>query len=129
MSRTPSALRWLAPALLLGALANAAFATNGMYLALHEAQLLVPLIAGAAESTLDDQRIDAHVLDLVDAYPRELAETDERERARWLLQGLHRKQIERRSLGDDGRRSFRGVVLADVDASLSRLRAQARISW
>lgn len=104
-------------------------ATNGMYLALHEAQLLVPLIAGAAESTLDDQRIDAHVLDLVDAYPRELAETDERERERWLLQGLHRKQIERRSLGDDGRRSFRGVVLADVDASLSRLRAQARISW
>lgn len=32
MSRTLSALRWLAPALLLGALANAAFATNGMYL-------------------------------------------------------------------------------------------------
>ncbi len=32
MSRTLSALRWLAPALLLGAFAGPAFATNGMYL-------------------------------------------------------------------------------------------------
>lgn len=104
-------------------------ATRGMYLALHEASLLAPLIAGAAESTLDDQRIDEHVLDLVAPRAMELAATDETERTRWIFDGLRRRKIERRSLGDDGKPAFRDVALADVEASLGRLRAQARVAW
>ena len=104
-------------------------ATHGMYLALHEAALLVPLIAGAAETTLDNQRIDEHVLDLVNLHRDTLAATDDQERVRWILDGLSRRGVQRRSLGDDGTRAFRTIALADVDASLSRLRAEARVGW
>jgi hypothetical protein len=104
-------------------------ATHGMFLALHEARMLVPLIAGAAESTLDAERIDEHVVDLVTPHADSFERTDEAERTRVILEGLRRRNVRARTLSEDGVADFRDVVIADVEASVERLRARARVAW
>src|SRR5262249_39826092 len=62
--------------------------SRGLFLPLHDADLLVTVIAGAAVSELDRQRIDEHVADLVASQADALGRTDEAERVRWLTDGL-----------------------------------------
>jgi hypothetical protein len=102
--------------------------TRGMYLPVTDAQWLVPLIAGAAASELDKQRIDAHVGALVDRFRSELAATDEPERLRWLHEQLRDDHVRPRSVRLDeavlapSPLKFRDLTIEDVEGSLDRLR-------
>jgi hypothetical protein len=106
--------------------------TRGTYLPLTDAELLVPLICGAALTELDKQRIDAHLDDLVEGHRPVLAETDEAERIRWLTRAMARRGVRPRAMAyEPGSRkpaplAFREITAADVSGSLARLRLGGR---
>ena len=106
--------------------------TRGTYLPLTRAGMLVPLIAGAAATELDKQRIDAHLADVVAANVAALGGTDEAERVRWLTEALVHAGIRPRSMDYDPDvpaatpLRFRDLVATDVQASLDRLRLTGR---
>ncbi|MEZ4406265.1 MAG: VIT domain-containing protein [Polyangiales bacterium] len=106
--------------------------TRGMFLPLREATMLVPLIAGAAVSELDRQRVDERVADLVDQWSAPLAATDEAERVRWITDALRREGVRARGMAFDedsprpAPQRFRDVTEADVAGALDRLRMAGR---
>jgi hypothetical protein len=102
--------------------------TQGTYLPLMRAELLVPLIAGAALTELDKQRIDAHLSDLVEGHREALRATDEEERVRWLTQAMAERGVRPRALAYEpgartsGAMAFRDITTSDVRGALNRLR-------
>jgi len=106
--------------------------TRGTYLPLSSAELLVPLICGAALTELDKQRVDAHLSDLVDGHRDVLSRTDEAERVRWLTRAMVTRGVRPRSMAyEPGSRkpaplAFREITAADVQGSLDRLRLAGR---
>jgi hypothetical protein len=109
-------------------------ASRGMFLPLREAALLVPMIAGAAESELDRQRMDEHVAVVVKDFETSLRQTDEAERVRFLVLALRHLGIKARGMAarEDGGTSpltFRQVEPTDVEGALSRLRGLGRIAF
>ncbi len=106
--------------------------TRGTYLPLTNAELLVPLICGAALTELDKQRIDAHLGDLVEGHRAALAETDEAERLRWLTQAMAKRGVRPRAMAHEpgslrpAPLAFREITVADVSGSLDRLRIAGR---
>ncbi|MCC7540794.1 MAG: VWA domain-containing protein, partial [Deltaproteobacteria bacterium] len=108
--------------------------SRGIYLPLAESALLVPLIAGAAVTELDRQRIDEHVADVVAAHREALGRTDEAERVRWITDVLHTERVRPREMDYQPNRGtaaplrFRDLRAADVAGSLDRLRAAGRIA-
>jgi Ca-activated chloride channel family protein len=109
-------------------------ATRGMFLPLREAALLVPLIAGAAASELDKQRLDEHVAALWMENAQALRQTDEPERARWIAEALATRGVRVREMGTSdeltgpGPLRFREVSSEDVEGSLDRLRLAGRLA-
>ncbi len=108
--------------------------TRGMFIPLREANLLVPLIAGAAESALDGQRIDAYLEALLAAQGQRLHGIDLDERVRWITERFRAEGLRARVIDGDAERQgalplrFRDVTPIDVRASLSRLRAAGRLA-
>jgi hypothetical protein len=106
--------------------------TLGAYLPLTQADRLVPLIAGAAATELDKQRIDEHLAELVDAHADELRRTDEAERIRWLTDALRTKGVRPRSMeyrAEDEAPAplrYRPIEPDDVASALDRLRLGGR---
>ena len=102
--------------------------TRGMYLPLREAELLVPLIGGAAECALDGQRIDAFLEALLAHHADALASADMTERVRWITEAFRKEKIRARAMDFDVETAtqlplrFRDVGPTDVRASLERLR-------
>jgi predicted component of type VI protein secretion system len=107
--------------------------TRGMYLPLREAELLVPLIAGAAETALDSQRIDAFVHKLVAEQVPRLAEADPDDRVRWLTEELRASGVRARAMSEDAtkdaRLRFRDLTATDIRAALTRLGGAGRLPW
>jgi hypothetical protein len=109
-------------------------ATRGMFLPLREAHLLVPLIAGAAASELDKQRLDEHVAAVWMENAPALRQSDEPERARWIAEALHVKGVRVREMrgseeiGSPSPLRFRDVAPEDVEGSLDRLRLAGRLA-
>jgi Mg-chelatase subunit ChlD len=108
-------------------------ATRGMFLPLREAGLLVPLIAGAAASELDKQRLDEHVAEVLRENAEALAATDEAERARWITAALRARGVRVRAMDLTRELApaplrFRDVELADVEGALDRLRLAGRVA-
>lgn len=106
--------------------------TRGMFLPLRDASLLVPLIAGAVESALDGQRIDAHLEALLAREGSCLHGIDEDERIRWVTARLRAEGVKVRAMeastetaGDYPLR-FREVTPIDLRASFARLIAAGR---
>ena len=108
--------------------------TRGMFLPLREAALLVPLIAGAAASELDKQRLDEHVAALWMENAAALRQSDEPERARWIAEALQTKGVRAREMGAIDENAgpaplrFRDVSAEDVEGSLERLRLAGRLA-
>jgi Ca-activated chloride channel family protein len=108
-------------------------ATDGTYLPLHAADVLVPLIAGAAATQLDKQRVDARIAAIVEEHAEPLCATDEPERVRWLTEELRERNIRARAMRFDESSHapppvvFRDVLPAEVAASLERLRLGRRV--
>ncbi len=110
-------------------------ATDGTYLPLNAADVLVPLIAGAAATQLDKQRIDARVAAIVAEHLDALRATDEAERVRWLSEELRERGVRARAmrfdeasgLGAPAPVVFRDVGPAEVAAALDRLRLGRRV--
>ncbi|MBI4704695.1 MAG: VWA domain-containing protein [Deltaproteobacteria bacterium] len=108
--------------------------TRGTYLPLTRAELLVPLIAGAAATELDKQRIDEKLADVLAAHAEALGRTDEPERIRWLADVLRADGVRPRTMDYDpdcpapAPLRFRYISAADVEASLDRLRLTGRTS-
>jgi Ca-activated chloride channel family protein len=106
---------------------------RGLYLPLSDAELLVPIIVGAAYTELDKQRLDERLTDLMAENKEVLAQTDEAERIRWLTEQLGQRGVQPRALDyDPARRQpspmrFRALQPADVAASLDRLRQSERV--
>jgi Mg-chelatase subunit ChlD len=108
-------------------------ATRGMFIPLREAALLVPLIAGAAESALDGQRIDAYLEALLISSGHALRGIDHDERVRWITERFRAEGLRARVIEGDAERlgalplRFREVTPMDVRASLARLRSAGRL--
>ena len=109
--------------------------TRGMFLLLRESFLLVPLIAGAAVTELDRQRVEEHVSALVQGWREPLAAADEPERIRWLTHALREKGVQPRSMAADEQGNpsatlrFRELTPQDVSAALERLRLCGRVPF
>ena len=109
-------------------------ATRGMFIPLREAALLVPLIAGAAESALDGQRIDAYLEALLASSGHALRGIDHDERVRWITERFRAEGLRARVIEGDAERlgalplRFRAVTPMDVRASLARLRSAGRLA-
>lgn len=109
-------------------------ATRGMFIPLREAQLLVPLIAGAAESALDGQRIDAYLEALLAAQGAVLRGVDHDEQVRWITERFRAEGLRARVIEGDAERvgvlplRFRDVTPVDVRASMARLRSAGRLA-
>lgn len=107
--------------------------SRGLFLPLSDAELLIAVILGAAESELDRQRIDVYVADLLASFPDAFAQTDEAERVRWLTDGLRERGIRPRAVHVKERRQrgaplkFRELMPEDIEGSLFRLRARGRL--
>jgi Ca-activated chloride channel family protein len=107
-------------------------ATRGMYLPLREAALLVPLIAGAAETALDGQRLDAYLEALLAQEGGMLAGVDGDERVRWATARFRAEGLRARAMdfGSESAREhpmrFREVTPVDIRASFARLMAAGR---
>jgi Ca-activated chloride channel family protein len=108
--------------------------TRGLYLPLTEAQVLVPLIVGAAESELDRQRIEEQLAEAVTRHEQVLAQADEPERVRFLTDVLRQEQVRPRAIVyAEGQSSapplkFRELGPDDVEAGLEALRRAGRTS-
>lgn len=108
--------------------------SRGMFLPLREADLLVPLIAGAAAGELDKQRLDEHVAALWMENAPALRQSDEPERARWIAEALQSRGVRVREMGVAGEIAaplplrFRDVSPEDVEGSLDRLRLAGRLA-
>jgi len=106
--------------------------TRGMYLPLREAALLVPLIAGAAETALDGQRIDAYLEALLAQDGAALAGVDVDERVRWVTARFRAEAVRARAMAFGSEAAtehpmrFREVTPVDIRASFGRLRAAGR---
>ncbi len=106
--------------------------TRGLYLPLSEAHLLIPLIAGAAETELDRQRIEEHIADVIAQYEEELRRADDQERVRFMTDVLRDQGVRPRSMQYNALRPeapalrFRDLVLADVASGLEELRRLGR---
>jgi hypothetical protein len=102
--------------------------TRGMFLPMREAALLVPLIASAAESALDQQRLDVFVEALCRDHAALLSVAVDDERVRWITQRLQHDGVRARTITSsprpdaDSALAFRAVTATDVRASLGRLR-------
>jgi Mg-chelatase subunit ChlD len=109
--------------------------TRGAWLPLTKAHLLVPLIAGAAATELDKQRIDEQLSAVVEEYSGDLSRTDEAERVRWLTGVLRERGVKPRSMNYDPESEepaplkFRDIDSADVEAALDRLRLAGRVDF
>lgn len=109
-----------------------AHTTRGVYLPLQGADRLVPMIAGAAASALDRQRIDEHVAHAVSTYRELLDATQRAEKVRWLHRILSDAELRPQDMNEK-RCTHRGAVLeprplteADVEGALDRLRLRGR---
>lgn len=108
--------------------------TRGMFLPLREAALLVPLIAGAASSELDKQRLDEHVAALWMENAPALRQSDEAERLRWIAEALRARGVRAREMLTSSEIEapvplrFRDVSPEDVEGSLERLRLAGRLA-
>lgn len=108
--------------------------TRGLYLPLRRAALLIPLIAGVAETELDKQRIQEEIADLVGSWEEPLRQAEEGERIRFLAEMLKCHNVRPRSMRWDPDQPaqaplrFRDLTEADVEEGLERLRAQRRVS-
>jgi Ca-activated chloride channel family protein len=108
--------------------------TRGLYLPLTEAQVLVPLIVGAAESELDRQRIEEQLAEAVTQHEQALAQADEPERVRFLTDVLRQEQVRPRAIvyqegqSDAPPLKFRELGPDDVEAGLDALRRAGRTS-
>lgn len=108
--------------------------TNGVYLPLREASLLVPMIVGAASAELDRQRVDEHVADLVADAGAAFVDTTDAERVAWLTRALGERGIRVRGMDFDPAAMsaaplrFRPVTVADAEGALQRLRFQGRVT-
>lgn len=109
--------------------------TRGMFVALREAHLLIPLIAGAAATELDRQRIDEYVEELARQWRGPLSDTDEAERVRWLTEALRQQGVRPRVMAQDAPdkelppQCFREINADDVSGALDRLRLTQRIPF
>ncbi len=107
--------------------------SRGLFLPLGDAEMLVPIITGAALSELDRQRIDEHVADLAARHPVVFGQTDEEERVRWLTEMLRHGGVRPRAVQIARRRQrdaplrFRDITPEDVEGALFRLRAVDRL--
>jgi hypothetical protein len=105
-----------------------------MFLPLREASLLVPLIAGAAASELDKQRLDEFVASLWVDNTEALSKTDDAESTRWITSALRAKGVRVREMSISGEAyeaaplCFRDVEEADVAGSIDRLRLSGRLA-
>jgi Mg-chelatase subunit ChlD len=108
--------------------------TRGTYLPLTRAELLVPLIAGAAAMELDKQRIDERVVDALQRHGAMIERSDRRERVRWITDLLRAEDVRPRDLQwKEGQTApaplyFRPLEQTDVEASFERLSAAGRTS-
>ncbi|HWN70031.1 MAG TPA: vWA domain-containing protein, partial [Haliangium sp.] len=106
--------------------------TGGAYLPLTQADRLVPLIAGAAATELDKQRIDEHLAEIVAAHAEDLRRTDEAERIRWLTETMRAQGVRPRGMdyrAEDAAPAplrFRAIEPEDVASALDRLRLGGR---
>jgi Mg-chelatase subunit ChlD len=108
--------------------------TRGLYLPLTQAQVLVPLIVGAAESELDRQRIEEQLAEAVTRHEQALSQADEPERVRFLTDVLRQEQVRPRAIvyregqSDAPPLKFRELGPEDVEAGLDALRRAGRTS-
>lgn len=105
--------------------------TRGLYLPLSQAQLLVALIVGAAESELDKQRVEEMVAKVIEENRSALERADEQERVRYLTEVLQQQGVQARRMDwkDDGAPpplKFRELGMDDVAESLDWLRREGR---
>jgi len=113
---------------------QAARATRGTFLPLREAALLVPLIAGAAETALDGQRLDVYLEALLAQEGALLVGVDEDERVRWVTARFRAEGLKARAMepgaetAADHPMRFRDVTPVDIRASFARLAAAGRWS-
>ncbi|MBK8252574.1 MAG: VWA domain-containing protein [Polyangiaceae bacterium] len=108
--------------------------TRGMFLALREAHLLVPILLGAALTELDRQRIDEHVADVLKEFAAPLSRTDETERVRFLTEVLRARKVRPRGVNVSTDLTgaaplvFREISSDDVEGALWRLRTMGRVA-
>jgi hypothetical protein len=109
--------------------------TRATYLPLTQVSLLVPLMAGAAATELDKQRIDERLADAVTAHTDILAGTDEPERIRFLTDLLRAEGVRPRTMeyiaesAEPSPLRFRDIEAGDIEASLDRLRLAGRAGF
>lgn len=107
--------------------------TRGLYLPLQGAALLIPLIAGVAETELDKQRIEEEIADIIGAWDEPLRQAEEGERIRFITEMLKCSNVRPRSLRWDPDQPaqsalrFRDLTEADVEEGLDRLRRERRV--
>jgi len=106
--------------------AEAAFRTiaqisRGLFLPLQEAQKLVALIVGVAETELDKQRIECEVAKVIEEQGSALEKLDEEQRLDHITTQLKERSVRVRGL-QDSQMAFRDVQLGDVEEGLSKLR-------
>jgi Ca-activated chloride channel family protein len=106
--------------------------TRGLFLPLTEAQILIPLITGVAETELDKQRIEERIAEVLAAHERELAQAEERERVRYVTDVLRQENVRPRGLVYDVARphqtplKFRDITPKDVEEGIDHLRRLGR---
>jgi Ca-activated chloride channel family protein len=107
--------------------------TRGLYLPLYQAQTLIPLITGVAETELDKQRIEERIAEVLAAHERALAEAEEEERVRFVTDILRQENLRPRSLVYDASSpqtppplKFRDITSNDVEEGIDRLRREGR---
>lgn len=107
--------------------------TRGLYLPLKRAKLLIPLVAGVAESELDKQRIEEEIADIVAAWQEPLRQAEEGERIRFIAEMLRANNVRPRSMHWDPQEPsaaplrFRELTESDVEEGLDRLRRGRRV--
>lgn len=108
--------------------------SRGLYLPLQQASLLIPIITGVAETELDKQRIEAHILDVLKSFEKDLEVADQEERVRFVTETLHARNVRPRSMvykadaGGPLPQRFRDITSADVEEGMERLRRTLRTS-
>ncbi|HQP35426.1 MAG TPA: VIT domain-containing protein [Polyangiaceae bacterium] len=107
--------------------------TRGLYLPLKRAKLLIPLVAGVAETELDKQRIEEEIAEIVAAWQEPLRQAEEGERIRFIAEMLRANNVRPRSMHwnpqapSEASLRFREVTEDDVEEGLDRLRRGRRV--